>query len=171
MCNRGRTIKLCTCDTDEIDPDAMWTLYRAGVPYHGHYMPRQTLYSVSPVFIFIPFALIVVVIDLIFFLKAKRFQSLRSKMIMEDLNNFDVFDFSYTPQNRDVLHVKYKKEEYFFEYDMVSLFSTRRSVPSVSKDKWKASSKAVLSRILNPPPITATPAKTIARGCAEPVST
>lgn len=88
MCRTGKTIKLCTCDPDEVDPAASWQLERR----HGQPMS--------------------VVGDFIEPEAPPIDRQIMLAKILSDLNTTACFDFDYQPEDGDQLHIQFGEDEY-----------------------------------------------------------
>ena len=97
MCKPGYHFKLCTCATEDIDEENCWRLMRFSTSNYGINMPiglicfpRDDLRVIST------------------YLKHK---------ILEDLNQYSVFDFDYAPLEGDTLEVTMDGRELYFKYE------------------------------------------------------
>ena len=96
MCKPGKFIKLCTCAADQIIEDRCWYLSKLD--------PDPQTFAIG----------------LITYIEPESQESLQSYLeekILNDINNTNVFDFKYSPQDGDLLDLNYN--EFVFSYKVV----------------------------------------------------
>lgn len=108
MCSSGKFLKLCTCSSESIDPNSIWTLYRGRLkhPIVGSFMPPDASLSQNSYG------------DFHSSISERKFLAMFvfSAEILTDLNSYDVFDFEFSAQDGDILMITFKGENYNFEF-------------------------------------------------------
>lgn len=120
MCKGGKTIKLCSCEGDAVNENAMWVLYSERLIV-GSYLPASP--SAKKTFLLLIF--VVLLLPFYLFLKLQLVQRIIarnwlvpscSKNILKELNQNTAFDFDYKPRLGDVLVVHLQGEELYFKF-------------------------------------------------------
>lgn len=113
MCEQGSTIRLCSCDSKELNPNCMWELYSENRIVGNFIIPEGSFGGILITLIILPF------LPLYFIFRAFRKVNIitpRAKEILDQLNKGAVFDFEYVPRDGDVLIIKIKRRKYSFKY-------------------------------------------------------
>jgi hypothetical protein len=147
VCESQSHIRLCSCASTLDASKPIWVLYskrERGGGRIGTYVipnvvrpfgvapksPRQSIFVTLGLSVFayvkllafvffIPFLIIFYVAHLVIVSIAKRrLISFRSVSILKDLNNHDVFDFSYQPSVGDVLVIHAHNKVFVFEFSL-----------------------------------------------------
>ena len=97
MCKPGYHFKFCTCATEDIDEENCWRLMRFSTANGAINMP----------------------IGLICFPRddLRVIMTYLQHKILEDLNQYSVFDFDYAPLEGDTLEVTMDGREFHFKYE------------------------------------------------------
>ena len=113
MCEQGPTIRLCSCDSKEINPDYMWELFSERRIIGKFIFPEPSIGDLLIKFLFLsilPIYFLAIAFGKVTFITPQ------AKKILDQLNNGSVFDFEYVPLDGDVLMISLKKKKYAFKY-------------------------------------------------------
>ena len=139
MCEPKNSIRLCTCGGEELNRRSMWVLYSerriVGLfMVHGLDYQSSGVESLFQIFLFVlllpliilsAFGMIILTVCTLIWrrapydwqLKLKSiFVPRKAKYIVKQLNAGEAFDFSYQPNNGDILMVRWGWRKYYFEY-------------------------------------------------------
>ena len=134
MCEQGRIMRLCACESDILDEKNMWILYSTRRVIGLFLVANQRL-SALQAFFYILASPLWLLAFLLMWLLGKPYSSKllgifsNSHLILYQLNSFDVFDFEYVPKRGDVLVVYLNGKKHSFRFE---------------RSRWVMSSKVLI---------------------------
>lgn len=122
MCEEGRIMRLCACDSDTLDEKNMWILYSTERVIGRFLLPNHRLSALLASFYILASPLWLFALLLMWLLGKPYTAKLlgvfsNSYLILYQLNSFDVFDFEYVPTQGDVLVVYLNGKRHSFRFE------------------------------------------------------